>query len=218
MAQGGPRGPRAYTVGVIPTAECPPRFEPFSARELAERIEHALAERVPTDIDTPGRRAGVLLLIHDLADRAHLLLTKRAAHLPSHPGQVSLPGGLREERDASLAETALRETWEEVGIAQHEVRVIGRLDDVDTIASGFLIRPFIAIARGPIAPAPAPDEVDRVIHAPVDQILSVDERLPGGMNIRTTRYPLDGEDVWGATARIIRTFCAVARCAAARRA
>jgi hypothetical protein len=62
---------------------------------------------------------------------------------------------------------------------------------------------------------PADDEVARVMEVPVSEILRVDAALPHDAGIATMRYPLDGEDVWGATARILRTFSAVARCALA---
>jgi 8-oxo-dGTP pyrophosphatase MutT (NUDIX family) len=175
-----------------------------------------LARRPAVDIQAPGRRAGVMLVVYDRDEHAHLLLTKRAAHLPAHPGQVSLPGGMRDRSDSSLVDTALRETWEEVGIAAQRLRILGRLDDVNTVASGFLIRPFVAVADGPITPVAQPDEVERVLEVPLSQILLVDAGLPVGTHVRTTRYPLGGEDVWGATARILRSFCAVTRCALER--
>lgn len=202
-------------MSAVPAAACPPPTAPLSADDLARAMARSLARRAHRDIDVGGRRAAVLMLLFDRAGEAHLLLTKRAEHLPSHPGQISLPGGVREDSDPSLMHTALRETHEEVGIAPDRVRVLGRLDDVDTIATGFLIRPFVATADGPLAPVPADDEVARVMEVPVAEILRVDALLPADAGIATMRYPLDGEDVWGATARILRTFSAVARCALA---
>jgi len=200
----------AYTERVEPTP-APPPAAPLGARALAERLRPALDARPARDITTPGRRAAVLLVLYDRADAAHLLLTRRADHLPSHPGQVSLPGGVRDPGDRSLEHTALRETHEEVGIAPASLAIIGRLDEVDTIASGFLIRPYVALAEAPIAPVPSDEEVARLLEVPVHEILAADAALPPRPGIRTMRYPLAGEDVWGATARILRGFCAVAR-------
>jgi 8-oxo-dGTP pyrophosphatase MutT (NUDIX family) len=197
------------------TPACPPPTAPLRTGDLARALTASLAGRAHRDIAEGGRRAAVLMLLFDRADEAHLLLTKRSEHLPSHPGQISLPGGVREATDESLMHTALRETHEEVGIAPDLVHVLGRLDDVDTIATGFLIRPFVAVARGPLSPVPADDEVARVLEVPVAEILRVDAALPADAGLATMRYPLDGEDVWGATARILRTFSAVARCALA---
>jgi 8-oxo-dGTP pyrophosphatase MutT (NUDIX family) len=186
-------------------------------RALSDALEDTLAGRPALDIlDAPGRRAAVLLLLFDRDDEAHMLLTKRSDELPSHPGQVSLPGGVRDPADPSLAATALREAEEEVGVDPEGVRLLGRLDDVNTIASGFLVRPFVAEATTAVRPVPRQAEVARVLEVPVGQILRIDAGLPADAGIRTLRYPLAGEDVWGATARILRTFCGVARDALGR--
>lgn len=179
--------------------------------DLVRALEGSLAQRAPIDIADGGRRAAVMLVLYDRAGQAHLLLTKRAAGLSSHPGQVSLPGGSHEPGDPDLMTTALRETHEEVGIPPAALRVIGRLDDVNTRVSGFLVRPFVAYAEDAPAPVPADAEVARVMEVPVGAILAIDAVLPEAAGIATLRYPLDGEDVWGATARILRTFAALSR-------
>lgn len=182
---------------------------------LGPVLAAALARRAPRDLADPGRRAAVLLLLYDRLGEAHLLLTKRSDHLPSHPGQVSLPGGGCEPRDRDLMHTALRETEEEVGIDRAQVRVIGRLDDVNTMGTGFIIRPYVGVADTAPTPRPADAEVARIIEVPVAEVLQVDAGLPPNAGIALMRYPLDGEDVWGATARILRTFSDVARSALA---
>lgn len=178
---------------------------------LGRILAAALARRSPLELADAGRPAAVLLLLYDRSGEAHLLLTKRADHLPSHPGQISLPGGVHEPHDADLAQTALRETEEEVGIRREQVRLIGRLDDVNTMATGFIIRPYVAVADTAPTPTPADAEVARIIEVPVAEVLRVDAGLPPDAGIALMRYPLDGEDVWGATARILRTFSEVAR-------
>ena len=102
------------------------------------------------ELDEPGRRAAVLLVLYDRAQRPHLLLTKRTDTVPSHPGQISLPGGVAEPGDGSLERTALRETEEEVGLTSSRLRVVAELDDVATMVSGFIVRPFVAVAEGPL--------------------------------------------------------------------
>jgi 8-oxo-dGTP pyrophosphatase MutT (NUDIX family) len=181
------------------------------ALELGAALERVLRGRRPAELDLPGRRAAVLLVLHDVDDRAHLLLTKRTESMPSHPGQVSLPGGVAEAADGSLRDTALRETEEEVGIPADALRVLGELDDVSTMVSGFIIRPFVAVAGRPLRPAPSDAEVARVLQVPVAELLRADALLPAEPAPLALRYPLAGEDVWGATARILRIFCAVLR-------
>lgn len=183
------------------------------ALELAASLERALRARRPAELDEPGRRAAVLIVLHDHDSAAHLLLTKRSESLPAHPGQISLPGGVVESADGSARAAALRETEEEVGIPAAALRVVGELDDVSTMVSGFIVRPFVAVMEGPLAASPSDAEVARVLQVPVADLLRADAALPPHPAPLALRYPLLGEDVWGATARILRIFCRVARCA-----
>ena len=153
----------------------------------------------------------MLVVLYDRQEEPHLLLTKRSEALPSHPGQISLPGGVIDRGDASARDAALRETEEEVGIPRSALRVVGELDDVPTIVSGFIIRPFVAVMSGALSVRPSDAEVARVIDVRVLDLLLADVALPPDPPPLALRYPLAGEDVWGATARILRTFCRVAR-------
>jgi 8-oxo-dGTP pyrophosphatase MutT (NUDIX family) len=186
------------------------------AKELARAIADALDGRRPAEHPGPGRRAAVLLVLFDRDGEAHLLLTKRSDSVPSHPGQISLPGGVVEPGDASPRAAALRETEEEVGIPASALRVIGELDEVSTLVSGFIVRPVVAVADGPLAPVPSDAEVARVLEVLVADVLRADAALPADPAPLALRYPLSGEDVWGATARILRIFSRVVRCALAR--
>lgn len=189
----------------------PPPARLPDAAGLGDALERALRARVPLEVPGPGRRAAVLLVLHDRHEEPHLLLTKRSDQLPSHPGQISLPGGVIDRGDASAEDAALRETEEEVGIPRAALRVVGELDDVPTMASGFIIRPFVAVHCGAVAARPSDAEVARIIDVRITDLLAADVALPLDPEPLALRYPLAGEDVWGATARILRTFCRVAR-------
>lgn len=184
-----------------------------SPNELAGILQEVLRRRTPAELPGPGRRAAVLLVLLDRGGAPHLLLTKRSDDLPSHAGQISLPGGVVEDQDASSADAALRETEEEVGIPRTALRVLGELDDVDTMASGFIIRPFVAVHQGPLRTVASDREVARIFDVPVADVLRADAALPARPAPLELRYPLDGEDVWGATARILRVFSRALRCA-----
>jgi 8-oxo-dGTP pyrophosphatase MutT (NUDIX family) len=185
------------------------------AAGLAAVIAEELVGRAPAELPGPGTRAAVLLVLYDRDGEAHLLLTKRSESVPSHPGQISLPGGVVEAGDRSPAEAALRETEEEVGIPAAALRLVGELDDVSTMVSGFIVRPFVAVADGPLTPVPSDAEVARILEVPVADLLRADAALPAEPAPLALRYPLAGEDVWGATARILRIFSRVARSALA---
>ncbi|HEY6837866.1 MAG TPA: CoA pyrophosphatase, partial [Geobacteraceae bacterium] len=115
--------------------------------DLKERIRTALAahRRVPMP---PGPvPAAVLLPLFERQGDYHLLFTKRTEHLNHHRGEISFPGGVRQPEDGDLLQTALRETWEEVGIAPAAVTVLGALDDVYSIHD-YVVTPYVGIFPG----------------------------------------------------------------------
>ena len=185
---------------------------PFpNATRLAASIGAVLETTPHTAVPVPGRESAVLVLLYDRDGAPHLVLTKRTDTLEHHPGQVSLPGGRLDGSDEDLATTALRETHEELGIAPESVRIVGRLSDVPTMASGFVISPFVGVSEAPLRPVPSEREIARVLEVPIVALLAADARLPARPDILSLRYPLHGEDVWGATARILRIFSRVVR-------
>jgi 8-oxo-dGTP pyrophosphatase MutT (NUDIX family) len=205
----------AYTRTVSADAQLTSPTPLPRAVDLATLIASVLAGRERIVLDRPGRPAAVLLPLYDRGDRPHIILTKRTSTLPAHPGQVSLPGGQQDPEDRDLRMTALRETQEELGIDPAAIEIIGELDDVATFQSQFIVTPVVGVMRTAPATHPNPAEIDRVIEVPVANILALDAALPSDPTLRDLRYPLDGEDVWGATARILRSFAEVARVAIA---
>ena len=185
------------------------------AVDLAPMIASVLASRERIVLDRPGRPAAVLLPLYDRGDRPHIILTKRTTTLPAHPGQVSLPGGQRDPEDRDLRMTALRETHEELGIDPDAIEILGELDDVATFQSQFIVTPVLGVLHAAPATRPNPAEIARVMEVSVADLLALDAALPAEPTLRDLRYALDGEDVWGATARILRGFAEVARAALA---
>jgi 8-oxo-dGTP pyrophosphatase MutT (NUDIX family) len=182
---------------------------------VGQRLERLLARTPAVLLTGSARRAGVLIALYDRDRQPHLVLTRRADGLPHHPGQVSLPGGRWDADDAGLRSTALREAHEELGIPPSRVRVVGRLDDVHARGSDHIIAPYVGVLDGPLVAVPNDGEIARVIEVPLAGLLAADEMLPIGADddVLMLRYPLLGEDVWGATARILRRFSRLARCA-----
>ena len=158
-----------------------------------------------------GRPAAVLVLLYpDDEDQARVLLTVRVPHLSAHAGEVSFPGGSAEEADCDPIETALREAAEEVGLepGQCGLQVRGVLETFALTVSGFSIHPVVALAERTPSTRANPAEVDRVIHAPVEAFLpdapvELEERVIRERLIRYGVYPVEGERVWGATARML---------------
>lgn len=137
-----------------------------------------------------------------------VLLTRRAAHLNHHPGQISFPGGCIEAEDSSPEAAALREAEEETGLAPEKVEVLGRLPDYPT-ATGFLISPVVALVHPPLALRPAPGEVAEIFEVPLPFLLNErnHQRHQAVLHGHLRQYwamSWKHYSIWGATAGILR--------------
>jgi len=177
-----------------------------------EEIREKLRAHEPRRIPLEGRPpAAVLLLLYDVDGRTHLLFTRRTELVEHHKGQISFPGGGREERDPDLLYTALRETCEEVGVQPEDVEPIGQLDDLVTFGSNFVVSPYVGVLSGP-APYPfehARHEVEEIIEAPLEHLLDSgnvihEVRRVGEQEIEMQSYRFGDQVIWGATARILK--------------
>lgn len=162
------------------------------------------------DPKLPRRSAAVLVPFVRRDDALSMLFTRRTAHLRTHAGQISFPGGAIETADADAVAAALRETFEETGIEPERVEAFGFLDGFETV-SGYFVTPVTGFVRGDYRLRPDPEEVDEVFEVPLDFILApnrlrqLDFEWQGRM--RTTyEFEWDGRRVWGATASIIRNL------------
>lgn len=156
----------------------------------------------------PGfRRAAVLMPLHEASEGVEMVFTKRTSDLAHHAGQISFPGGAVEDDDPSLAQAALRETCEEIGICGAGVEVVARLDQVVTI-SNFLVTPFLGSIEAPVEFRPNPLEVERLIMVPLSRVLDANAWAPveipwRGMRFKQSALNHKGDVIWGATARML---------------
>jgi 8-oxo-dGTP pyrophosphatase MutT (NUDIX family) len=155
-----------------------------------------------------GGLSSVLLLvgIEKRTRREEILLTKRTMYVESHKGQVSLPGGFWEKKDATLVETALRESREEIGARSEDIQLLGALEPVSTHL-GVRMFPIVGSLNLPYPFKLNPAEVERVLFLPLQSLL--DQGLKpvtvdvDGIPVKSEGIEVDGELVWGATARIL---------------
>lgn len=151
--------------------------------------------------------AAVLVpLYRDSAGALHAVFTRRRADLRSHPGEISFPGGRREETDADLHTTALRETEEEVGLPAAAVRVAGALPPTPTIVTNYAIYPFVGAIEPGFAWVPAAAEVAEVLELRLLDVRAGHGRrriVRRGVPFRTETYEVGDTLIWGATARIV---------------
>ena len=150
----------------------------------------------------------MIMIYSDADQRLCTVLTLRNAGLRGHSGQVSFPGGQRDSQDASLAETALRETCEEIGICADELGILGELPRFYIPASHYDVRPIVARHRGQPAFKPNPGEVASVFSFALDDLLRAkfkraEQRLIRGRDVHVPYYAVEGHKVWGATAMLL---------------
>ena len=137
-----------------------------------------------------------------------VVLTQRTEHLRRHSGQVAFPGGGWEPGDATLEDTALRESYEEIGLDPTHVEVLGAMDDVPTVGSDYMVRPFVGRIPYPYEFVPDPHEVDRIILPPLSLFADVTRRREEtrereGRVYSVYFFDFEGAVVWGATARML---------------
>jgi 8-oxo-dGTP pyrophosphatase MutT (NUDIX family) len=186
--------------------ELPAWLEPV--REAAESITGEDLTRFLPPEDADVRRGAVLMLFGEGAAGGELLLTERAHHMRSHPGQVSFPGGSIDPGETAV-EAALREAEEETGLDPAGVHVFGELPELWLPPSNFAVTPVLGWWEEPTeVAAVSPDEVHDIHHVPISELLDPEHRI-------TVRHPtgwlgpgfLIGPDrdvvLWGFTGGII---------------
>ncbi|HKZ50867.1 MAG TPA: CoA pyrophosphatase [Dehalococcoidia bacterium] len=185
----------------------------MTGEDLIQRALRALAAYKPQRLDgTMAAPAAVLLPLYRKEDEPNILLTLRTDHVEHHKGQISFPGGASDADDPDLLTTALRETFEEVGIRPEHVEIIGTLDDLITI-SDFRVTPYVGLVRGPCPYpfAPHQREVAALIEVPLRHLLSpysmeLELRELRGEPVLVPAYTYGPHRIWGATARILKGF------------
>lgn len=137
----------------------------------------------------------------------HVVLTKRRADLRRHAGEISFPGGRRDDEDDDLATTALREAEEEIGLPRAQVSLLGELPQTSTFATNYVIHPFVATIPAGLAWSLSTNEVDTVLELPLEAVRAAHTQTEierRGFTFTTDAYILEDQVIWGATARIIQ--------------
>lgn len=155
----------------------------------------------------PLKPAAVLIPLIDRPEGLSVLLTRRTAHLAHHAGQVSFPGGHIEPADEGPADTALRETEEEVGIDRGSIEVLGHLD-IYVTRTGFVVTPVVALVHPPFTLRPDAHEVDEVFEVPLAFLLDPANHQKCSAEFEgVTRHfyamPYGRHFIWGATAGML---------------
>ena len=152
--------------------------------------------------------AAVLVPLVNRKDEITVLLTKRTDHLNNHAGQISFPGGRKDQDDRCPEHTALRETEEEIGLTGQLFEVVGHLNDY-VVGTGFLVSPIIGFIEPPFLLNPHKNEVAEVFEAPLYFITHPDNfehhtRKINGIERSFVAIQWNDRLIWGATAGILR--------------
>jgi len=176
--------------------------------DQVRKILHARNRRIIEQ--PPFARAAVLVPLFEKGEACHMIFTKRSDNVRYHKGEISFPGGVFDERDGKLQRTALRETFEEIGLKEKDVQIIGVLDDIVTVTQ-FIVTPFVGLFPYPYPFKLNPIEIAELIEVPLSALLDKDcfserEIIRGTGKEVVNAYQYENHVIWGATARILQQF------------
>jgi 8-oxo-dGTP pyrophosphatase MutT (NUDIX family) len=175
------------------------------------KVKHLLrdVDRKPLE-NSGGTLAAVALLLFEKEESYNIVFNKRSQQVEHHKGDIAFPGGVFDEGDLNAEATALRETWEEMGIDQQDVSILGQLSEIET-RSNFRVVPFVGTFPYPYRYNTNPMEVAEVIEVPIDHLLD-----PGNYRVQTEMvngepwlehfYTYRKHVIYGATARMLYQF------------
>ncbi|MEO8476540.1 MAG: CoA pyrophosphatase [Actinomycetota bacterium] len=181
--------------------------------EVRARLREVL-EADPAPELADGDRMAAVLAPLVLTPEPSLIFTERAAGLSRHAGEVSFPGGLQDPGE-TLAETALREAQEEIGVDVGLPDLLGALPAVHTTVSGILVVPFVGVLETPPVLTISDAEIAAVVTVPVARLAAFERPMqlerPGGGSWHGWTYELEGHTIWGATGWMLHGLLEVLR-------
>ena len=179
--------------------------------QFQDLVRTLLAQRTRRTLDDPALTcAAVLVPLLFKEGEWHVVVTQRTQDVEYHKGQISFPGGACEPDDAGRQATALRETFEEIGVPPAAVEVLGMLDDFQTV-SHFAVTPFVGVFPHPFAYCLEMREVEAVVEVPFSFLrdpahLRLEQREHEGRLYEVLFWDYGPYTIWGATARILKNL------------
>ena len=173
---------------------------------LLDDLKSTLSTSINPKIEIDGKYSLASILVVIYGKEPIVVMTEKPKHMTFHAGEISFPGGKLDSDDSDLLETALRETSEEIGLTISKEQVIGQLEPVVTLNSGFLILPFISVINQ-IPTLSANAEVEKIFHIPLESFLKTQAKDPDpSHNLIQEMYTFEYQNqiVWGASARILK--------------
>lgn len=174
---------------------------------MLKTIRTRLAGFEPRRFPSDQPQASVLIALTDHSNDPEVILTKRAARLSTHSGEIAFPGGKHDDTDPDLLYTALREAKEEVGLSPKQVEIIGPLGQVMS-KHGLKVTPWVGIVPKDVPLIPNPDELDEVFTVPLSFFMQehrycFDEIRFRGKTLYVPAWDFNGHIIWGLTAYML---------------
>ncbi|MDQ3728197.1 MAG: CoA pyrophosphatase [Actinomycetota bacterium] len=149
--------------------------------------------------------AAVLVPLYGWPERPGLVFTERRHDLRRHAGEISFPGGRRDDGESYL-QTALREAHEEIALDPADVEIVGALPPIGTFVTNFKVHPIVGLIEADLSYVASPMEVEAILVFDLDTLresFAMRRLVRRGIPIRTPTYVVDEHLIWGATARIL---------------
>ena len=191
-----------------------PTIREVELPSIASHVKMAPLERVkslqePIYSSLTAKKAAVMMLFYPKGGNTHLVLIKRNSYPGVHSSQIAFPGGKVEEVDTNFQETALRETFEEIGVTPDKINVIRNFTPLYIPPSDFLVYPFMGVCNVEIEFVLQQEEVAEIIEVPLqtfldDSIIStkiIDTSYAKSLEVPV--FQIEGHTVWGATAMML---------------
>lgn len=167
-------------------------------------------------VDNSRISSAVLVPIYFWKEEYYIIFIRRTETVKAHKGQISFPGGICENEDKSLLDTALRESHEEIGLRAENVDILGELDDEITTTSNYIVSPFVGVIPWPYRFTRNKDEVNEILNIPLPTLLDKDclksdTEILDCKEVGSHAYQYQGNVIWGAAARILYKFLNIIR-------
>lgn len=189
----------------------------ISEKQFSDLIQ----QKLPLPVDAERRQlfadgylndignSSVLVIIYFQKNNTpNIIFTKRSSRLRNHAGEISFPGGRKCINDNSLLDTAIRETYEEIGLLIDKKNIVGCLDPTNTYTTKIQIYPFVAILTDLTTSLIPNEEVDEIIVIPLEKLIqSVEiDKVHSNSNHKMFKFSVGEHLIWGATARILKNL------------
>lgn len=180
---------------------------------LVTDMSHSNQNKAKRIIKKKYKIAAVLFPLIEKNKNINVILTTRSKDVGSHPGQVCFPGGKLEQKDKNLINCAKREAFEEVGIKEEQVKILGEIDQCIT-GTNYQVTPIVASISSNYIPKIQLSEVEDLFEVPLDFFLDKNNLKRKnaeykGESYNYYQYDWKEKKIWGSTARMIVNFCEI---------